>query len=127
MTKIPYFRLFLVGFLLLSFAGSGCKTDNANRIYTGTIFLNSCNVVAIDIDGPAGTGKGVLWTTHANAATILNYCLIDNKNIAVGGRISFKISDTNVEPGSNCPVLYCIAATPCPNSYIYVYDVNMAN
>lgn len=83
--------------------------------------------MGIDIDGPTGTGGGIVWKDHQNAATVNNPCLVDNKNLAYGDRFSFKISDTNIEPGSGCPVIMCFAAVPSPGKYIYIYDINKIN
>ncbi len=126
--NMKHTKLMPIAFLLLSFSGLSCeKNTNENVVYTGTIFYVGCQNVGIDINGSTGYGKGVKWDTHTNAATIANKCLLDNLNIKAGDKISFKISDTNIEPGTNCYFASCFAIDNLPASLIYVYNVTKVN
>lgn len=113
-----------VFFICLALFSLNCKKAKSEKgTLKGTIFLNECGSVGIDVDGAVGTGGGTAWSGHANAVTAINYCLIYDKKLAVGDAISFDVSATNVEPGSNCPYPECFMAVKSPASQVYIYNV----
>ena len=110
-------------FICLALFSITCKKGSTARVYQGKIFLDDCSTVGIDIDGPAGTGGASAWNGHANAATILNVCLLYDKQVKVGDVIKFSVADNNIEPGSNCPTVLCFAKVNSPDKHIYIYDI----
>lgn len=127
MKASPYRIFIFIILLLLSFSGITCKTDPKDRVYKGTLLVNSCGVVIVNVDGPKGSGGGVPWQDASNALSIGNSCLITNKNLTPGDRFSFKISATNIEPGSGCPIMFCAFTTSAPGQYVYLYDISKIN
>ncbi len=127
MKLIDQFKIFLITGFALSLCGADCNKNKGGLVYTGTIFYMGCYNVGLDVDGATGTGGGIKWKDHTNAVAIGNRCYLLNKNVKAGSTITFKISDTNIEPGTNCPVTDCTPDLDVPSSKIFIYDIKLTN
>lgn len=119
------FKLYAIRLFIILFAASGITCRSSGKTFKGTIIVSGCSVIGIDIDGPAGTGGGGKCNDHQNSATVKNFCLFAGMQLKLGDRISFKVSDTNVEPGAPCVSTFCLIDSP--SNQIFVSDVDKLN
>ncbi len=114
----------LISCLLLVYA---CKKDATAETYTGTLVPSQCGTLLIALADTTGTVHGYTWGNYKNVLGVRNTCLLSDMNLKAGEMFSFKISDTNVQPGSNCAVPACVTVWILPPATTYVYDIKKLN
>jgi len=107
---------------------SACKKNAADVVYRGTLISSQCGVAMIALTDTTAAVHGGNWGNAKNVIGVRNYCLLSDMNVSIGSFLSFKVSDTNVQPGSNCPVPACITLwTAIQPASAYIYEVKKLN